>query len=55
MTGFSYKPPVRSPFGVVLDEFRKTNKPILSVDIPSGWTVDAETEQDNNDDKFMPG
>lgn len=35
--GFSYKPPVRAPFGFVLEEFKKTTKPILSCDIPSGW------------------
>lgn len=38
--GFSYKPPVRAPFGFVLEEFKKTTKPILSCDIPSGWDVE---------------
>ncbi|BGP38384.1 hypothetical protein JCM10450v2_002331 [Rhodotorula kratochvilovae] len=38
--GFSFKPPARAPFITVLNEFRKTQKPILSVDIPSGWDVD---------------
>ncbi|GAA5834894.1 hypothetical protein JCM9279_007140 [Rhodotorula babjevae] len=39
--GFSFKPPARAPFIKVLDEFKKTSKPILSVDIPSGWDVDS--------------
>ncbi|POY72604.1 hypothetical protein BMF94_4432 [Rhodotorula taiwanensis] len=48
--GFSFKPPVRAPFGTVLDQFKKTSKPILSVDIPSGWDV----EKGNPGDGFEP-
>lgn len=50
-TGFSFKPPARAPFITVLDEFKKTTKPILSVDIPSGWDVEAG----NPGDGFVPG
>lgn len=50
-SGFSFKPPVRAPFGTVLDQFKKTSKPILSVDIPSGWDV----EKGNPGDGFEPG
>ncbi|GAA5998782.1 NADHX epimerase [Rhodotorula paludigena] len=39
--GFSFKPPPRAPFITVLDEFKKTKHPILSVDIPSGWDVES--------------
>ncbi|GAA6034848.1 hypothetical protein JCM8097_009330 [Rhodosporidiobolus ruineniae] len=38
--GFSFHPPARAPFITVLNEFKKTTKPILSVDIPSGWDVE---------------
>lgn len=38
--GFSYKPPPRAPFTAVLQAFKTTQKPILSVDIPSGWDVE---------------
>ncbi|GAA5849654.1 hypothetical protein JCM3766R1_003315 [Sporobolomyces carnicolor] len=38
--GFSYTPPARGPFVAVLDAFRDTDKPILSVDVPSGWDVE---------------
>ncbi|GAA6000493.1 hypothetical protein JCM10207_008037 [Rhodosporidiobolus poonsookiae] len=48
--GFSFKPPARAPFITVLDEFKKTDKPILSVDIPSGWDV----ETGNPGDGFTP-
>lgn len=48
--GFSFKPPARAPFITVLNEFKKTSKPILSVDIPSGWDV----EQGNPGDGFQP-
>lgn len=41
---------MRDPFKVVLDEFKKTDKPILSVDIPSGWTI----ENGNEGDFFTP-
>jgi NAD(P)H-hydrate epimerase len=38
--GFSFKPPVRAPFDDVLALLAKTEVPILSVDIPSGWDVE---------------
>lgn len=34
----------------MLEEFKKTTKPILSVDIPSGWDV----EKGNISDEFTP-
>ncbi|KAM0788336.1 hypothetical protein ACM66B_001478 [Microbotryomycetes sp. NB124-2] len=48
--GFSFKPPARAPFITALEEFRKTSKPVLSVDIPSGWDV----EEGNTHDGFTP-
>jgi len=38
--GFSYKPPLRSPFDKVLPVLNKAEVPIFSVDIPSGWDVE---------------
>lgn len=38
--GFSFKPPLRSPFDGVVQLLEKTSIPIVSVDIPSGWDVD---------------
>lgn len=49
--GFSFQPPARAPFITVLEEFKKTTKPILSVDIPSGWDV----VDGNPGDGFTPG
>lgn len=39
--GFSFKPPVRAPFDAVLPLLTASKKPIVSVDIPSGWDVEA--------------
>ena len=41
--GFSFQPPVRAPFDVVLPllaKLAKSGLPIVSVDIPSGWDVE---------------
>ena len=35
--GFSYKPPVREEFHSVMELLVKTNLPIASIDIPSGF------------------
>ena len=38
--GFSFKPPIRSPYDYIINELKLTKIPILSVDIPSGWDVE---------------
>ncbi|KAI0312996.1 YjeF N-terminal domain-like protein [Amylostereum chailletii] len=38
--GFSFKPPVRSPFDVALPLLSQSGLPIVSVDVPSGWDVE---------------
>jgi len=38
--GFSFQPPVRSPFDAALPLLARANIPIVSVDIPSGWDVE---------------
>ena len=38
--GFSFKPPVRAPFGAALTLISDSKLPIVSVDIPSGWDVE---------------
>lgn len=50
--GFSFKPPIRAPFGELI-KFLADNAPsiapIVSVDIPSGWDVDeGPTDVDIN-------
>ncbi|ORY27753.1 YjeF N-terminal domain-containing protein [Naematelia encephala] len=50
--GFSFKPPLRSPFDKIIHSLRSSNLPILSIDIPSGWDVELgpqrlETQPDS--------
>ncbi len=49
-SGFSFHPPTRAPFDVVLNSLATTEVPILSVDIPSGWDV----MDGNSNDGFTP-
>ena len=39
--GFSFKGEVRDPYKEIIGIFEKTNRPIVSVDIPSGWDVET--------------
>ncbi|KAF8843347.1 YjeF N-terminal domain-like protein [Paxillus ammoniavirescens] len=43
--GFSFKGPVRAPFNEVLPLLSSARKPIVSVDIPSGWDVEKGNEE----------
>ncbi|KAI6177930.1 Protein disulfide-isomerase [Aphelenchoides fujianensis] len=38
--GFSFKPPLRVPFGEILERVANSGVPIVSIDIPSGWDVE---------------
>lgn len=48
--GFSFKPPIRSPYDLIISAFKEWENRILSVDIPSGWNV----EKGNVDGLFVP-
>jgi len=39
--GFSFKPPVRPLFKPILESLTRVSIPLVSVDIPSGWDVEA--------------
>ncbi|KAI9470062.1 MAG: YjeF N-terminal domain-like protein [Benjaminiella poitrasii] len=43
--GFSFKGEVREPYKEIIQIFEKTSKPIVSVDVPSGWDVDIGPNQ----------
>ncbi|KAJ2627496.1 hypothetical protein H4R22_004376 [Coemansia sp. RSA 1290] len=43
--GFSFKGSPRAPFDKALDSLRMSDKPIVSVDIPSGWDVENGDSQ----------
>ncbi|KAI9275993.1 apolipo protein A-I-binding protein-like protein [Sporodiniella umbellata] len=38
--GFSFHGDIREPYREIIQALNSTNKPIVSVDIPSGWDVD---------------
>ena len=53
--GFSFKPPVRAPFDDVLKSMIASDKPVLSVDIPSSWHVeDGPPAKGELGSQFMP-
>lgn len=39
--GFSFSGQVRAPFDTVIEALKRTDKPIISVDIPSAWDVEV--------------
>jgi NAD(P)H-hydrate epimerase len=43
--GFSFQGDVRDPYKDIIQLFEKTTKPVVSVDIPSGWNVDSGPTQ----------
>lgn len=44
--GFSFKPPVREKFLPVMNLLKTANKPICSIDVPSGWSIEGIPESD---------
>ena len=38
--GYSFKPPIRKPYDQVIEILGLIKKPVISVDIPSGWDVE---------------
>ncbi|KAJ1371946.1 hypothetical protein KIN20_033993 [Parelaphostrongylus tenuis] len=38
--GFSFQPPVREPFGEIIEAVTKSGIFVFSIDIPSGWHVE---------------
>lgn len=44
--GFSFRPPVRPQFAPVIETLSETEVPIVSVDIPSGWSVEEGPPSD---------
>lgn len=63
--GFSFSPPVRTPFDAVLPLLARSKLPMVSVDIPSGWDVekgkipfpvkDIDQSQDDEGEKEFEG
>lgn len=51
--GFSFHPPIRDPYQLLLNHISRNKLPIVSVDIPSGWDVDSGRQDllDTNGDR----
>ena len=39
--GFSFKGDIREPYKTIIQKLKECELPVVSVDIPSGWTVDT--------------
>ena len=52
--GFSFKPPVRPQFSPILEAISKITIPLISVDIPSGWSVEAGPPDDGTTPVLKP-
>ena len=48
--GFSFKPPIKPPFNMIFDSFKEAQKPIFSIDVPSGWDI----EKGNTENLYEP-
>jgi NAD(P)H-hydrate epimerase len=46
--GFSFKPPMREPFGKIFSKVVESKVPIFSIDIPSGWDVENGPPTDSD-------
>jgi len=53
--GFSFKTPLREPFPSIITHMEETSLPVLSVDAPSSWDIEAGPPKDGPGSKFMPG
>ncbi|GME94169.1 hypothetical protein B5S32_g2182 [[Candida] boidinii] len=45
--GFSFHPPLKTPFDIILKLINESKKPITAVDIPTGWDVDNGPPSDS--------
>lgn len=52
--GFSFKPPIREPFGNILKTVANSKVPVFSIDIPSGWDVDNGPSADESVPTLKP-
>ncbi|TPP60263.1 NAD(P)H-hydrate epimerase [Fasciola gigantica] len=42
--GFGFKPPVNEEFKPLLDRMCQTTRPVISIDVPSGWNVETDLQ-----------
>lgn len=49
MFGFSFRPPLRTPFDRIIPLLNESKKPVVAVDLPTGWDVDSGPNVDSVD------
>ncbi|KAJ5238934.1 hypothetical protein N7468_003553 [Penicillium chermesinum] len=52
--GFSFGGPLRAPFGEIVSQIEKSSVPVLSVDAPSSWDIQAGPPKEGPGATFMP-
>lgn len=52
--GFSFGGPLREPFPAIIRQMEETSVPVLSVDAPSSWDIEAGPPKEGPGSKFMP-
>jgi NAD(P)H-hydrate epimerase len=52
--GFSFSGPLRDPFPSVISLLETTSVPVLSVDVPSSWDIEAGPPKEGPGSRFMP-
>ncbi|RJE20565.1 hypothetical protein PHISCL_07088 [Aspergillus sclerotialis] len=52
--GFSFGGPLREPFPSIISEIESASVPVLSVDAPSSWDIEAGPPKEGPGAKFMP-
>jgi len=53
--GFSFSGQVREPFPKVIEALETTTVPVLAVDAPSSWNIEAGPPKEGPGAKFNPG
>ena len=52
--GFSFGGPLREPFPSIISQIESASVPVLSVDAPSSWDIEAGPPKEGPGAKFMP-
>ena len=45
--GFQFKGEIREPFLSIINQVKQSDLPVISVDVPSGWSIDCSDNTKN--------